>query len=226
VVDERSAVPVDPNADPVQLSMVGINPVTADLVLRSFVALSPGAWICQTGANSAVGRYVISLANNAGLRTLNVVRRPEAAAALREIGADAVVVAGPDLAEQVAAALGDEQVPLLLDIVGGSLVTELAKWVAPGGTVVSYGGMSGEPAVILPADLIFRDVSLRGFWLVHWLDTAPAEEIAATYDRLATLVAKGVLSAPVDATYPLEAFRDALAHAAQSGREGKVVFTW
>jgi NADPH:quinone reductase-like Zn-dependent oxidoreductase len=226
VAAERDVVSVDPNADLLQLSMLGINPITADLVLRSFVDLSPGAWVGQTGANSAVGRHVISLAKNAGLRTLNVVRRPEAASGLREAGADAVVVAGPDLAEQVGAALGDERPSLLLDIIGGNVVTEMAHWVAPGGTVVSYGGMSGEPAVIFAADLIFRNVSLRGFWLVHWLEATSAGEIAAAYERLATLVAKGVLSAPVDASYPLESYRDALAHAAKSGRDGKVVFTW
>jgi NADPH:quinone reductase-like Zn-dependent oxidoreductase len=61
---------------------------------------------------------------------------------------------------------------------------------------------------------------------VHWLDATPAAEIAAAYERLATLVIKGVLSAPVDASYPLESYRDALAHATRNGRDGKVVFAW
>jgi NADPH:quinone reductase-like Zn-dependent oxidoreductase len=226
IAAERDVVSVDPNADPLQLSMLGINPITADLVLSRFADLSPGEWVGQTGANSAVGRYVVSLAKNAGLRTLNVVRRPEAVPDLSEAGADAVVVAGPDLAEQVGAALGGERLSLLLDIIGGDVVTDMARWVVPGGTVVSYGGMSGEPAIISPADLIFRNVTLRGFWLVHWLDATPAAEIAAAYERLATLVIKGVLSAPVDASYPLESYRDALAHATRNGRDGKVVFAW
>ena len=226
VIDEDDAVPVDPAADALQLAMLGINPLTADLLLRGFTDLPPGMWVGQTGANSAVGRYVIALAQEAGVRTLNVVRRPEVAAELLDLGADAVVVSGPDLAEQVAKALGDEQLALLLDGVGGDAVTELASWLRFGGTVVSYGGMSGAPAVVSPADLIFRDIHLRGFWVKHWLDTAPRAEIAAAYARLAALVAGGVLRAPVAATYPLEQYRDALAHAAQAGRDGKVLFTW
>jgi NADPH:quinone reductase-like Zn-dependent oxidoreductase len=226
VVDEGHVVPVDPGADARQLSMLGINPLTADLLLRLFTDLAPGAWVGQTGANSAVGRYVIALAKQAGARTLNVVRRPEVAADLLDLGADAVVVSGPGLAEQLAAALGGDQISLVLDAVGGDVVTELAHSLVFGGTVVSYGGMSGAPAVISPADLIFRDVRLRGFWLKHWLDTTPSADIAERYGRLARLVGEGALQAPVEASYPLEDYRDALAHAARSGRRGKVLFTW
>lgn len=226
VIDEGDAVPVDPAADALQLAMLGINPLTADLLLRRFTDLAPGVWVGQTGANSAVGRYIIALAKAAGVRTLNVVRRPELAAELLDAGADAVVVSGPDLGEGVAKALGDAPLSLLLDGVGGEVVTELASRLSFGGTVVSYGAMSGAPAVVSPADLIFRDIRLRGFWLKHWLDTAPPPEITAAYARLAALVADGTLRAPVAATYPLEQYGDALAHAAQAGRDGKVLFTW
>jgi NADPH:quinone reductase-like Zn-dependent oxidoreductase len=226
VIDEGGAIPVDPKADALQLAMLGINPITADLLLRRFTDLAPGAWIGQTGGTSAVGRYVIALAREAGVRTLNVVRRPEVADELVGLGADAVVVSGPDLGEQLEKALGDEQITLLLDGVGGEVVAELASRLVFGGTIVSYGGMSGAPVVVSPADLIFRDVHVRGFWLKHWLDTTPRAEIAAAYGRLAGLVADGTLQAPVAATYPLEQFRNALAHSAQAGRAGKVLFAW
>jgi NADPH:quinone reductase-like Zn-dependent oxidoreductase len=226
VIDEGGVVPVDPKADALQLAMLGINPLTADLLLRRFTDLPPGAWVGQTGGTSAVGRYVIALAKEAGLRTLNVVRRPEVVDELVELGADAVVVNGPDLGAQMEKALGDEEISLLLDGVGGDVVAALASRLLFGGTVVSYGGMSGAPVVVSPADLIFRDVHVRGFWLKHWLDTTPRAEIAAAYDRLAGLVADGTLQTPVAATYPLEQFRNALAHAAQAGRAGKVLFAW
>ena len=51
-------------------------------------------------------------------------------------------------------------------------------------------------------------------------------DVAESYGRLAILVATGALRAPVEATYPLEQHRNALAHAAQAGRTGKVLFTW
>jgi NADPH:quinone reductase-like Zn-dependent oxidoreductase len=225
-IDEGDAIPVDPAADALQLAMLGVNPITADLLLRGFVDLPPGAWVGQTGGNSAVGRYVIALAKRAGVRTLSVVRRPEAAAELLESGADAVVVSGPHLDEQVQKALGDERLSLLLDPIAGDVIAELAPWLVHGGTLVSYGGMSGAPVVVAPADIIFGDLHIRGFWQKHWMDTTPRDEIAAAYAPLAALVVDGTLRAPVAATYPLEQYKDALAHATRTEGAGKVLFTW
>jgi NADPH:quinone reductase-like Zn-dependent oxidoreductase len=225
-IDQGDAIPVDPAADVLQLAMLGVNPITADLLLRSFVDLPPDAWVGQTGANSAVGHYVIALAKRAGVRTLNVVRRPEAASTLLESGADAVVVYGPDLDEEVRKALGDERLSLLLDPVAGDVTADLAPWLAHGGTLVSYGGMSGAPIVVAPADIIFRDLHVRGFWQKHWMDTTPRDEVAAAYAPLAALVADGTLRAPVAATYPLEQYQDALVHATKSEGTGKVLFAW
>jgi NADPH:quinone reductase-like Zn-dependent oxidoreductase len=225
VIDETGVVPVDSEADALQLAMLGINPLTADLLLRC-ADVQPGAWVAQTGANSAVGRYVIALARQAGVRTLNVVRRPEVADELLEIGADAVVVSGPEFEEQVEKVLGDERIALLLDPIGGDAVDWLTAWLGFGATVVSYGAMSRAPLVLSVPSLIFGDVRVRGFWLNHWLENSSTDEISAAYTRLAALVADGTLHAPVAATYPLDQYRDALAHAAESGRDGKVLFRW
>lgn len=226
VIDEGDALPIDASADPLQLAMLGVNPVTADLLLHNFVNVPAGSWVGQTGGNSAVARYVIALARHAGVRTLSVVRRPEAVPELLAAGADAVVVSGLDLRDQLKKALGDERFSLLLDAVAGDVVTELASWLAPGGTLVSYGGMSGAHVAVRPSDLIFRDVHVRGFWQKHWLDTTPRDEIAASYGRLADLVAGGTLRTPVAATYPLERYQEALAHATKADRAGKVLFVW
>ena len=80
----RNIVPMGDEADPLQLSMIGINPVTAYLLLNRYVSLMPGDWIGQTAANSAMGQYIIALARLAGVKTLNVVRREEAAEQVRQ----------------------------------------------------------------------------------------------------------------------------------------------
>src|SRR5260370_25377288 len=59
VVPVRNIVPVSDEADPLQLSMIGINPATAYLLLNRCVSLVPGDWIRQTAANSAVRHYII-----------------------------------------------------------------------------------------------------------------------------------------------------------------------
>ena len=55
VVPQDKVVEVAPDADPLQLAMLPINPATAHVMLNRFVDLMPGDWIGQPGANSAVG---------------------------------------------------------------------------------------------------------------------------------------------------------------------------
>src|SRR6266403_5889060 len=59
VVPVRNIVPMSDKADPRQLSMIGINPATAYLLLNRYVSLMPGDWIGQTAANAAMGQYII-----------------------------------------------------------------------------------------------------------------------------------------------------------------------
>jgi NADPH:quinone reductase-like Zn-dependent oxidoreductase len=226
LVDESDVVAVDPEADPLQLAMIGINPITAYVILNDFARLEPGAWVAQTGAGSAVGRYVIALARRAGLRTLNVVRRPGAVQELLDAGADSVVVSDDTLAQQVAAALGGQPISLVLDQIGGEPVSVLAGSLTLGGAIVSYAALDrGKPVAVSPQDLIYRSISVHGWWLKNWLSSTPATEITETYARVAALVGDGTLSAPVDAVYALEDHRAALSHAKRFGRTGKVLFS-
>jgi NADPH:quinone reductase-like Zn-dependent oxidoreductase len=70
-----SALPAE--ADPQQLAMLAINPPTAALLLSEYVDLQPGEWVVQNAANSGVGRWVIAFAKTRGLKTVNIVWRPE-----------------------------------------------------------------------------------------------------------------------------------------------------
>jgi NADPH:quinone reductase-like Zn-dependent oxidoreductase len=105
VAPVRNIVPMSDEADPLQLSMIGINPITAYLLLNRYVSLMPGDWIGQTAANSAVGQYIIALAKLAGIKTLNVVRREEAAEQVRHWGGDRVVLQGDNLQQDIETAL-------------------------------------------------------------------------------------------------------------------------
>jgi NADPH:quinone reductase-like Zn-dependent oxidoreductase len=66
VLDERNAVPVDADGDPLQLAMLGINPITAYSLLHGYVKLAAGAWVAQTGASSATAGYVLGLVQARG----------------------------------------------------------------------------------------------------------------------------------------------------------------
>src|SRR6266403_4327631 len=226
VAPVRNLVPVSDEADPLQLSMIGINPVTAYLLLNRYVSLMPGDWIGQTAANSAMGQYVIALAKLAGVKTLNVVRREEAAEQVRQWGGDRVVLQGDNLHMDIEEALDGKKLSLVLDTVGGTPVGELAKSLKPGGSIVVYAMQGGQFPAISPKDFIYRGLSLHGFWLINWIRNAPRTEVQEIYQKLGDLVADGSLSAAVERAYPLEQFREAFEQSLKPNRSGKVLFTF
>jgi NADPH:quinone reductase-like Zn-dependent oxidoreductase len=212
--------------DPKQLAMLRVNPPTAYLMLHQFVAPKPGQWVIQNAANSGVGHCLIRLARLAGVKTINVVRREELVAPLRAFGGDVVLTDGPDLDARVRAAIGDAALPLAIDAVGGSGTQRLARCVSDGGTVVNYGVLSGEPCMVDGRETVFRDVRLHGFWLRKWFADTPPAQIAALYGELASRLADGTLAVEVEAVYPIRNIKEAVAHAARSGRSGKILISF
>ena len=193
-------------------------------LLHGYVKLTPGAWVAQTGASSASAGYVLALARHAGLRTLNVVRRAASVEPLLAAGADVVLVEGADLAERAADAIGDASLELIIDAAAGEPVAQLAPRLQIDGKIISYTARARQPLTIPIVDLIFRGVSVHGYWVNRWLQRTPRDTVMQTYHELATLVADGTLVAPVEATYALADYDEALAHALRSDRHGKVLF--
>jgi len=222
-IAEADAIAIPPGLDLAQAAMLRINPATALLLLEDHVALKPGDWVIQDVANSAVGRHLIVLANQRGVRTVNVVRRDDVAAELKALGGDVVLVDGPDLAARAHDAVGGAPIRLGIDAVSGTACKRISDCVADGGVVVSYGAMSGEDLVMSRPALSFRGVSLTGFNLGRGLTKRSPDQVRAIYADLAIKLRDGVLKAPIDATYPIEDIKGALAHAQRGGRNGKVL---
>lgn len=226
VVAAQNDVVVVPGEDPVQLAMLSINPVTAHLLLERITTVGIGDWVGQTAANSAVGLHVITLAKRRGIKTLNVVRRADAVDDVRRAGGDVVLVSGPDLAAEITGTLGEDKLRLVLDPLGGPASAPLTSALEFGGSLVSYGTLTGPPQALTSADLFRREVRHTGFWLGNWYFRAPAREIRAVLGHLATLMADGLLRVPVEATYRLNDHRKAFQHAQATQRGGKVLFTF
>lgn len=221
VASVRAFTPL-PEGDPDQLCMLLVNPATALLLLSDFVALRAGDWVIQSAANSGVGGYVVQLAKARGLNLINVVRRESAIADLKELGAENVLVDGPDLAKRVREISGTGM-KLALDAVAGDTAGRLAETLTRRGTLVNYGAMSMKPLEVVASSLIFRDVTLRGFWLVNWFEQASKETQMATYAELTRMVMTGELYAPIDRHFGLDDIREAVAYTWQGGRSGKVL---
>ena len=84
--------------------------------------------------------------------------------------------------------------------------------------------LSGEPCQLSPSDIIFRNLSLRGVWLSMWLQgrESTPESRATVYEELRGYILDGRMHAEIEATYPLDQIKEAVAHALRP-RKGKVV---
>ena len=205
-------------------AMLKANPPSAHLLLKDYVDLKEGDWVIQNAANSAVGRHLIRLAGERGIKTINIVRRESLIEELSNIGADLVIVDAIDLAEQVRKKIGvDANIPLAIDAVAGAACMRLAECLSNGGIVVNYGFLSGDPCEITPEQAIVRGISLTGFWLVDFMQRSTPDEICAMYANMAGKFLDGTLSVPVEATYPIENAKKALGHAYRENRNGKIL---
>src|SRR5712671_13387 len=210
---DLSTLPSD--ADPQQLAMLAINPPTAALLLSEYIDLKPGEWVVQNAANSGVGRWVIAFAKARGLKTVNIVRRPELVPELQAIGGDVVVVDSPDVSKEIKTAVGHAEFRLALDGVSGPATGVLAGTLSPHGTLVSYAAMSLGPMSISPLEVIFKPLTVRGFWLGH---PESATKSAPAIKQAAEMIASGRVHIPVAATYALSSIKEAVAHALRGGK--------
>jgi mitochondrial enoyl-[acyl-carrier protein] reductase / trans-2-enoyl-CoA reductase len=213
---------VAPELDPLQLAALKVNACTALELVRRHITLEPGAWIVQTAPLSGVGHAVMQIARHDGLRTLNIVRRPDALAQVKAAGGDAAIVDGPELAQAASAATGGVPLKFACDAVGGDGVARLAQLLAPGGTILNYGMLSGKPIQLGGDDVVFRGIGLKGFWLTQRLSRMTHAQRDALMAEAVELLRLGVLRAEVAATYPLDAIGRALRHMDEPGRSGKV----
>ncbi|KAJ2784452.1 mitochondrial 2-enoyl thioester reductase [Coemansia interrupta] len=219
VLARRSQLAVIPAAwrgglvEPMHVATLRVNLSTAYRLLRDFGAPAEGSWVVQNAANSSVGRAVVQVARAMGLRTLNVVRDlrgqpdrlPRLKAELRALGAD-LVVAESELLPALRGLGGPAA--LALNCVGGRAAGLLARAVAPGGWLVTYGGMARQPLALPTGPLVFGDVRACGFWMNRWYEAqGDRRERDAMWQWLLRLAADGGLRLP-----PMElvAWRDGL----------------
>lgn len=213
-VSDEAAVMIEPTA-------VGVH---AAMKAR----VQPGATVVVLGSGT------MGLVTIAALRHLTEAatiiasaKYPEQSALARKLGAD-IVVEPKELARAVRRATGSYVIggdlsagaDVVIDAVGSEAsVDEAIGITRPRGRVVLVG-MPGRVSVDLTA-LWHRETELVGAY-TYGTETMPDGTTRRTFDLAADLAARTDLGALVSATYPLDRYQDALAHAANAGPRGAV----
>ncbi|XP_011627368.2 probable trans-2-enoyl-CoA reductase, mitochondrial isoform X1 [Amborella trichopoda] len=193
---------------------VTANPLTALLMMEDFVKLTSGDVIVQNGATSMVGQSIIQLARIRGIRSINIIRdrigAEDVKNRLKNLGADEVFTESQLEVKNMKSFLGNLSEPVLgFNCIGGNAASLVLKFLRQGGTMVTYGGMSKKPITVSTSFFIFKDLSLRGFWLHNWLTSHRAYQYRVIIDYLLDLVHEGKLKYEMDLV-PFQDFHRAL----------------
>ena len=198
-------------------------PLSALMLLDS-LALPPGAWIVQNAANGAVGKALAMLGEARGLHVVNVVRRDDGIAELAALGIPHVVsTTQADWMQQVRDLTGPGLAQAAIDSVGGKASGAMLSLVGNGGTLVSFGALTGEAMQLSPADLIFKQAIVKGFWGSKASQAMSTEDKRRLVGELLQRTLAGELRLPVDAIHDLADIGQAAAASLRPARAGKVL---
>jgi len=103
-----------------------------------------------------------------------------------------VLVDGAEVSTRVAQATGNAKIALAIDGVGGEAMLSLSSCLRPGGTLVLYYAVSSKPSLASFVDLVYRNVTIRGFWFANpEFHTSP--KLVEAIKTGARLIAEGKL---------------------------------
>jgi NADPH:quinone reductase-like Zn-dependent oxidoreductase len=194
-------------------------PLSACILIED-LQLKPGEWMIQNAAAGAVGKVVNVLARERGIKVINLVRRKESLAGLD--AEYALSTDDPHWGARVAELTAGAPLLRAVDSVGGRAGNDLMNVLGFGGLLVSFGALSGEPLVIDPGNLIFKQASIRGFWAVKRRQEISPADTRRMLGDVIRLAASGRLPLKVDASFDLARAAEAAVASERSGRTGKI----
>jgi NADPH2:quinone reductase len=188
--------------------------LTVYVPLTRQVRLEPGATVLVHAAAGGVGSAAVQLAKHYGCHVVATASSEQKRAFARELGADETY-GYDDFAEQVRA-------DVVLDPVGGELVTPSLNVLKPLGAFVALGYAGGFWQEVNPALLVGRNIGLLGFYLGRLMRFAPDVVRAAT-EELLQLWHSGAVKPVVGAKFPLAQAGEAQRLIEERKSMGKVV---
>jgi NADPH:quinone reductase-like Zn-dependent oxidoreductase len=195
-----------------------VEPVVTE---RDSAGDQPGV-VLLSAAGSAVAKLVATMLGEKGITTIGMVRSRATAAALRNAAMAVVVTDDADWQDQVRAAAGERPIFAALDAVGGQIASEMLGLLSPGGTLVTYGALSGEPLVMQQLPLWMQGKVVRGIGMIHWAQL-PYENRAADIAFLIEFIGRHRHLFRPGSEFPLSQIADAMGLFSKPGRDGAIL---
>ncbi|GLQ89771.1 zinc-binding dehydrogenase [Dyella flagellata] len=192
--------------------------------LLDFLHVEHGDWIIQNAASGAVGKTLAIVAKARGIHVINLVRRDASVGELAALGiGHAVSTTQDEWQQHVLSITAGAPIRAAVDSLGGKASGDLLALLGENGLLVSFGATGEGSMQLSSAELIFKQVTVKGFWGSKVSAAMHAETRRRLIAELLRLAASGELKLPVEAIFDLAEVGQAAVGSAQSGRKGKVL---
>ncbi len=157
------------------------------------------------GAAGGVGTATIQVAKGYGARTIAVVSTEAKGEVARKAGADEVVLVD-GFRDSVKELTGGDGVDVVMDVVGGDLMTDSLRSLGTQGRLLVVGFTAGGIPEVKVNRLLLNNVDVRGVGWGAYAMVRPGY-MRQQWDELLPMMESGVIDPPIGTTYPLEAVR-------------------
>ena len=196
VADHRNVGVIDSPLSDAELATFSCSSSTAEGML-SRANVGPGDTVLATGASGGVGSALIQLADRRGARVVALASESKHADVAALNPAAILPRAPSDLKAALHAAIGQETVSVVADIVGGSYFATVIDVLERGGRYTCSGAIAGP---IVPLDLrtlYLRDLTFTGSTVLP----------PHVFRDLIGYIERGEVRPMLAATYPLSDFK-------------------
>jgi NADPH:quinone reductase len=201
-----------------------MNYLTAQFALATRAGLRDGETVLVHGAAGGVGTASIQVAKGYGARTIAVVSTDAKAQVARSAGADEVVRVDGFL-DSVRELTGGAGVDVVVDVVGGDLMTDSLRALAPLGRLLVLGFTAGSIPEVRVNRLLLNNIDVRGVgWGAHAM-VRPGF-MRQQWDELLPMMWSGVVDPPIGRTYRIDEVGQALADLEGRRTVGKSVVSF
>ena len=213
-VHERCVTRVPDELSDIDAAAVPEAFITAHDAIRTRGRLAMGETLLVHGANGGVGTAALQIGVATGAQVFGVVRSEEAAALVRQLGAEPV---------QDDSFSDDVRADVILELVGAPHFPANLTALNPRGRIVVVGVAAGSKVELDLGAMMGRRAELHGTVLRARSLEDKALAVRAFEREVVPQLSAGRMRALVDRVYPAEQAREAYDRLAGSGKSGKVL---
>jgi NADPH:quinone reductase len=169
----------------------------------------------------SVGNAVTQLARALGARRAvsTTTSHKKAAEAMKRGFAEVVDLSAEGLAEGVRRLTDGYGADIVIDSVGGDVLSDALGVLAPGGNLTTLGYAASRKTTIDVTNLIWKGASIKSFSLF----SQPASVLSEAWATITELLKSGQVVPIVASTFPLEDAAEALRYLVESRPFGRVL---